>query len=339
MTDIMLTLNHPWSIYLREPISSYTKYKIYYAELLRLLNFTQKLNTNIQNLGENQIQLTNFIIGTPMEDALHKKNCSNVYIFQWQQLFPYHITKFINYYTKLKKDIIVEIVVISPDDIFMDDNYKEPLFMTYCVDYKFEKVKNREYVYSGENLTIKINIFTCPFPQLEQNKTYIMQSNRLIKVIGTYDLDCFAPSPDDIIFIEIFYEQLEAIASNPLSNMIINSYVTFRNVREYDNYGLFKSLLQLANKHKLIATEWRFSEDNHFTRIVSKINFTIDYLKYAVSYVNPDNYALTMEKYEKISPLKIKKNLSDIATGKLTLCILIKFPYNKLVLRKITYIH
>lgn len=308
MTDSTLKLNHPWSIYLREPISSYTKYSIYHSELLRLLDFLKNLNTNIKNIKEDRVQLTNFIIGTPMEDALHKKNCSNIYMFQWQQLFPYHITKFINYYEKLNNDVNVNIIIISPDDIFMDENYKEPLFTSKSTDYKFTKVKNREYNYSKEKVTIKIDIFTCPFPQLEKNKLIIRKSDELIKKIATYELDSLAPSLDDIKFIEKFYENIESIASNPLSNMIINSYATFRNVREYDNYGLFTSLLELANKYKIIATEWNFSENNYFTKIISKIKLTADYIKYDVSYIDPYYSRFLIEKYEKISLLETKKN-------------------------------
>lgn len=337
MTDTLFKLNHPWSIYLREPISSYTKYSIYHSELLRLLDFIVNLNINIKNIKDNRVQLTNFIIGTPMEDALHKQNCSNIYMFQWQQLFPYHITKFINYHEKLNNYVNINIIIISPDDIFMDENYKEPLFTSQCMDYKFTKVKNREYNYSKEKLTIKIDIFTCPFPQLEKNKLTILKSDELIKKIALYQLDTLAPSLDDIKFIDNFYEHIESIASNPSSNMIINSYATFRNVREYDNYGLFKSLLELANKYKIIATEWSFSENNYFTKIMSTIKFTTDYIKYAVSYIDPCYSRSLIEKYEKISLFETKKNSADIAMGKIVVCILIKFPYNKLVLRKIKY--
>jgi hypothetical protein len=355
MTDTTFKLNHPWTIYLREPLSSYTRYSIYHAELLRLLNFVQDLSTDIAHLKENQsekvldctssctrekVQLTNFIIGTPMEDALHKKNCSHIYMDQWQQLFPYHITKFINHYSKLDNDININVIIISPDDIFMDENYREPLFTTKCTDYTFTKIKNREYIYSEENLTIKIDIFTCPFPQLEKNAHLIHKSYELIKKTVTYELDSLAPTESDIDFIDCFYKSLELIASNPLSNMIINSWATFRNVREYDNFGLFKSLLELANKHKIIATEWGFSENNYFFKVLSSIKFTVDYIKYGVSYINPDFSPYLIEKYQKISPKEIaliKKDSFSVMAHKSVLCILIKFPYNKLVLRKIYY--
>ena len=98
-------------------------------------------------------------------------------------------------------------------------------------------------------------------------------------------------------------------------------------------------MLELANKHKIIATEWTFSENNYFSRIVSKIKFTVDHLKYLVSYVNPDYSGSPITNYEKISSTEIRKKLSDIAMGKMGICILIKFPYNKLVLRKIRYMY
>jgi hypothetical protein len=338
MTEMTLKLNHPWSIYYCEPISSYTKYDTYYKELERLLVHIENLSNRIKELGETDAQLTNFIIGTPMEDALQKKHCGKNYIYQWQQLFPYHITNFINHNMSLDKDISVNIIIISPDDIFMDENYREPLFMTECEDYEFIKFGNRDYVYIEKKLKIKIDIFTCPFPQLEKDKFVIEKSNELIKKVGNYQIENFAPSEDDKKFISNFYDYLEMIASNPLSNMIINSYAIFRNVREYDNYGLFSSLLELADKYKIIATEWTFSENNYFNKIVSKINFTVDYIKYFVSYINPEYSGYRIDKYQDISREEIKKRSSEIIMGKLVLCILIDFPYGNLLLKKIKYI-
>lgn len=338
MTEIMLKLNHPWSVYLREPISSYTNYNTYHKELVRLLEHIKNLSEEIKKLGENDAQLTNFIIGTPMEDALQKRNCQKRYIYQWQQLFPYHIANFINYNERLNKNINVNIIIISPDDIFMDENYKEPLFTTECVDYEFIKIKNREYIYFDQKVKIKIDIFTCPFPQLEKDKFIIEKSDELIRKVGNYQITSVGPTEDDKKFIDTFYEYLEMIASNPLSNMIINSYATFRNVREYDNYGLFKSLLELANKYKLIATEWGFSENNYFSKIVSRIKFTVDYIKYFVSYIDPEFSGYLIDKYEDISSDEIKKRNSEIIMGKLVLCILIDFPYGELTLKKIKYV-
>ena len=50
MSEVEYKLNHPWSIYFQEPISSYTKYSVYYIELLKLLDFFKNLTTFILNL-------------------------------------------------------------------------------------------------------------------------------------------------------------------------------------------------------------------------------------------------------------------------------------------------
>jgi hypothetical protein len=330
-------LNHPWSIYFQEPTSSYTKYDVYYGQTISLLQHLKKTDERIKKMSEDQVQLTNIIIGTPMEDALQKKKCSSAYIHQWQQLFPFHITKFMNYYMKLNKKISIDIIIVSPDEVFMDSTYMEPLFMTHCWDCNFKKVKNREYVHVESGVEIRINIFTCPFPQLEKNDYQILKTNLLIKEIEKFPLQTLAPSEQDAKFINKFYSCIESIASNPSSNLIINSYATFRNVREYDNYGLFKTLLEIANKYKIIATEWHFSETNYFTHIVSKINSTIDHMKYSVCYIDPFYSRHLIEKYEKISFDEIRKIMIDVAQGRIFLCMLIKFPYGEIVVRKIRY--
>ena len=348
MCDPVLQLNHPWKIYLREPLSSYTRYSTYHSELLRLLEFVNRLNTNIVDIKENQVQLTNFIIGTPMEDAFHrekeianqmKRIFSFPFLFQWQQLFPTHIKKFINHYSKFDNDININIIIISPDEIFMDENYKEPLFTTCSKCFDFTKIANREYIYSEDKLTIKIDIFTCPFPQLEKNMDIITRYNAFIQKIPDFELKSLAPTEFDIRFIDNFYEIIESIASNPASNMIINSHATFKNVSGYENYGLFPSLLELANKHQIIATEWNFLETNFLTRIISKVKFTVNYIKYELSYLDPDESIHMLTDYTKILSSDIKK-LNDvwIRSKMQKLCIIMKFPYNKLVMREINYL-
>lgn len=329
-------LNHPWTIYFQEPASAYTKYSIYYIELERLLKFFINFNKTAKIDDEN-VQLTNIIIGTPMEMAIHKSYCEQYYEFQWQQLFPKHIFDFINHYKKMKSDIKinVNIIIISPDEIFMDSEYYEPLFVKKCKDYKFEKIQNREYIYNKENLTIKVDIFTCPFPQLEKRVGLIKKYNAFIsKCMPYFEINNFNVNESDIKFISDFYEQLEMIGDNPNTNLIINSFATFRNVRDYDNYGLFPSLLEFANKYKIIATEWNFEEKNFKFRIVSHINFTVNYLDYEASYIEPVYAPLIISDYVKITKNEIKEkiNKSDI-------CILIKFPYNRMVYKRIFIIN
>lgn len=326
------SLNHPWTIYEKEATSAYTKYDIYYSELHRLSNFVSELGFNITNLKENEYQLTNFIIGTPMEYGLIKKICSAYYIFQWQQLFPKHINDFIEQYSTTDNKVNINIVIISPDDIFMDECYNEPLFTSMCEDYHFEKIRNREYICTSGNTIIKVDIFTCPFPQLETRKDVIRRINQFVKndLCETLISD-YSPTENDIKFIDNFYFKMDAIASNALSNLIINSYATFRNVCGYENYGLFPSLLELANKYKIIATEWTFQEDNIKNRIVSRLKYTIDYINYFVSYVEPCYTTNLIREYCDIGVTELRRKDSN------KICILIKFPYYEMIYQKIIF--
>lgn len=340
MSDLF-KLNHPWKIYFAEPTSSYTEYEIYYGELIRLYNYMRSYDEYLKKLKENDVCMTILILGTPMEAAIWNKQCSEKYDFQWQQLFPKYIFDFIKHYKKLNNNININIIVVSPDNIFMDEYYREPLFTIKCEDYIFKKIKNRDYIHISNNLTIKIDIFTCPFPQLEINTKNIERYNNFIqKIIDDYKLKTFEPSEEDIKFINSFYEYFERICENKKANLIINSFAVFRNVREYDNYGLFPTLLEVANKHKIIATEWNFNESNIFLNIVSKINYLINYAYFKISYVELAYTSTIILDYLKINLEEIKKlktEYNDFRKLVNEICILIKVPYKKMVYKKIIY--
>jgi len=340
MTEVF-KLNHPWKIYFAEPTSSYTEYDIYYQELIRLYNYIKFYNYYLEKLKENDVCLTILILGTPMEAAIWNKQCSEIYDFQWQQLFPKYIFDFIKHYKKLNNNININIIVVSPDNIFMDEFYREPLFTIKCEDYSFNKIKNREYIHTSTNLIIKIDIFTCPFPQLETNTKNIYRFNNFIeKIIEDYKLKTFEPSEEDILYINSFYENFERICTNKSANLIINSFAVFRNVRDYDNYGLFPTLLEVANKHKIIATEWSFNENNIYVNIVSRINYLINYAYFKVSYVELGYTYRIISDYIKINLEeinKLKKEYNNFKKLVNEICIIIKVPYKKMVYKKIIY--
>ena len=105
-----------------------------------------------------------------------------------------------------------------------------------------------------------------------------------------------------------------------------------------DKQQLINKYLEIANKYKIIATEWSFSEKNFLTRIVSKINFTIDHIKYSLSYLDPDECNFMAIEYENISNNEIRniKDTWSFGTNP-QICIMINYPYNRLVLKKINY--
>jgi hypothetical protein len=327
-------LNHPWSIYFQEPVSSYTKYSKYYEELIRLPYFLKKIYEKKDELNEKNVQLTNFIIGTSMESALQNGHYLDTIKYQWQQLFPKHIYDFVKHYEKFDNDINVNIIIISPDDIFMDDSYCEPIFTKKCEKFKFVKIKNREYICINERVTIKIDIFSCPFPQLETRKNIIDKYNSFIEKNDIFEITNYTPTESDKKFINNFYSDIELIFAEPKFNVIINSYATFRNIRDYDNFGLFPDLLKLAIKYKIIATEWTFDERNFKYRILSNCKYTVDFLNFKVSYIDPLYSPGLISSYTKITREQIRKIKKEDKQVFEAICLLIKFPYGKIVYKK-----
>lgn len=333
-------LNHPWTIYHSEVMSSYIKYSVYYEELIRLREYFSQLVNEITHLTDDQVVLNNIIIGTPMECEIHKKQLNSKYFFQWQQLFPVYINDFLDMYETKGKYPIVNNIIISPDEIFMDLDYNEPVF-TRLSGFDFVKISNRKYQCINSSFTINVNIFTCPFPQLETRTAIIEKINTFVKLhLLEYPIKDFNPSASDIKFVNEFYSLIEILASNTMLNeqinLVICSYATFRNIRDYDNYGLFYSLLELANKYKIIATEWSFSESNYKLKIVSKIKPTVDYINYLISYIDPTYSGDFFTYYEDLTKEQLRElkkitNYYDLINF---VCIKISFPYNNLKYQK-----
>jgi hypothetical protein len=291
-----------------------------------------KMNELKDEINETKVQLTNFIIGTSMESALQKEFYLDTQDYQWQQLFPKHITDFIKYYKNFDNDINVNIIIISPEDIFMDDYYQEPLFTTKCKDFKFDKIKNREYICIYQQITIKINIFTCPFPQLETRTDIIDKYNFFIKTHKIYGIEDLTPSISDVNFINNFYSQIKLLFAEKKFNVIVNSYATFRNIRLYDNFGLFSTLLKLAIEYKIIATEWIFNEYNFKYRMLSCGSCKVNFINFGVSYIDPLYTPHLFLKYTKITKEEVKKIKNELNDKILDrICILLKFPYGKTI--------
>jgi hypothetical protein len=327
-------LNHPWFIYHNEQISGYTDYDIYRGELLRLMDQINRLTEELVGIDkDHSMNLVNIIVGTPMENALRKKDIGSSFRFQFQQLFPVHIKDFVEYaQTQDTSSINVHLIIISPDRIFMDSYYQEPIFIEENEDFSFEKIANRKYVHQKGNVKIVVDIFACPFPQLDTRLDIIRKNNLFLEKVPLIGIKNFEPSPDDVRYIRDFYSKLEIIVGLKSSHIIVNSYATFRNACGYQNYGLFPSLLTFCNTHEIIATEWTFSEHNFMSRIVSNIKMTANYIDYLVSYIDPiyTPYYI-LDDYEDIT-------LKEIKAQKLShphVCIKISFPYGNLDLKKI----
>lgn len=281
MSYTNLDLNHPWFIYPRAFMSEYNNYSHYKNESIKLLKFIDFLYDDISNNHLDKKVLIPFIIGSPMEDALYKSNTDSKNWFQYKQLYPNYINNFIQYNDNNNK--IIQIIIVSPDDIFGEDINKLPYFTTYC-PYNFVKISQNEYIYVELNIIIRVNIFNCMMPCVESRKKITKKYNDLInnnlnfkEISSIFKITSYDQTMDDIKFIDYFYcsiEKLFGLVSNTNLEIIINSWVCFKNLDGFaEKYNMFPKILELANKFNIMATEWEFVDELFLTKIVSKYKF------------------------------------------------------------------
>lgn len=266
-------LNHPWFIYPNAFMSEYNNYDLYRSETKRLNKFIIELSNQINlYLSKNIKSLISIQLGSPMEDLLVNFRTKYLNFFQYQQLCPNYINNFANLPVEKK---FIQIIIISPDKIFENSNYV-PLFIK-LFSHKFEKINNWEYIFEksnfnqNQNQIIKVNIFNCPFPHLENRTNIIEKYNNAIKMLipNPYQIENFESEPNDINFLNNFYLNINNLFKNDIP-IIINSWVSFKNLYGiHENFNMFNKLLILANENNIIATEWDFNEDCFFCKIIS----------------------------------------------------------------------
>ena len=288
-------LNHPFFIYPRGFMSEYNEYSLYRQEVTRLYEFIENLKLN-DKCEYKEIKIS-FIIGSPMEYSLAKSHTTFDNIFQYSQLFPNYINNFISC-NKHKK--FIQIIIVSPDNIFSHETNHEPFFTLYS-SYDFLNTNFNEYTYSDELGQIKVNIFNCPMPCVETRTSLVLKYQQMINKLNfnTFDIKTYEQNDADINFINTFYSSLEKLFCKSMSNqdqehetktnikIIINSWVSFKNLCGYSNYKMFPNLLKLANKYNILATEWDFIDNFGFAKIVSNYgdidrnkNFNSCYINY-----------------------------------------------------------
>lgn len=276
-----MELNHPFFIYPREPFSPYKDYILYRKEIIRLHEFIDNFNTSLKNSSFDDTEiLLNMILGSSMEDSILNSYTPESNIFQSSQLFPQHIKNFINKECK-KKNKLVQIIIISPDRFFQNENYF-PTFTNF-IAINFNKINLYEFEakLSGIQIQIqiKINIFNCPFPSHEiRNDLILRYNNVFIDFLKKPEnnINTFSQTIEDKIFIDTFYKSVELLLStnnyfqNDLS-IIINSWVSFKNLDGFsENYSMFPKLLELSDKYNIITTEWDFVDELIYCKIISK---------------------------------------------------------------------
>lgn len=268
-------LNHPFFIYPRGFMSEYNEYSLYRQEVSRLNEFIGNLTDELNEKYSSKDILIPFIIGSPMEDALAKSHTVIDNIFQYCQLFPNYINNFISH-NKNKK--FIQIIIVSPDNIFSSNTNHTPYFTLYS-EYDFLNTNLNEYTYLDEFVEIKVNIFNCPMPCIETRTRLVLKYQQMIDELNfnPYGINTYEQNQSDINFINSFYSSLDKLFSKSMFvseigtniKIIINSWVSFKNLDGYSNYGMFPNLLKLANKYNIIATEWDFIDKLTYTKIVS----------------------------------------------------------------------
>lgn len=251
-------LHHPYYIYHQEITSNYRNYEMYNNELVRLSEY-------LDNVKIDRRTLINIVIGTPMEDMNYRGKLSNKQ--QYTQILGKYIYDYMEYVYEKSEDSEIEIIVISPDDIFRDEY--ELMFMSQ--EYiKFVKIDNKkyEYEYKGEGIRIvvRINIFNCPMPHRETRESVIIKYNEISRKLGLeYD---FRQTEEDEEYIRKFYEKIERMMKDS-KYMIISSYAVFNNLERTTPYMMFKEMMDLGIKYDKILLEWIWNEENMFSKLIS----------------------------------------------------------------------
>lgn len=274
-------LNHPFFIYPRGFMSEYNEYSLYRQEVLRLYEFIGNLTDELDKKYSSKDILIPFIIGSPMEDSLAKSHTAIENIFQYSQLFPNYINNFISHNENKK---FIQIIIVSPDNIFSSNTNHTPYFTLYS-PYDFLNTGFNEYTYFDKFVEIKVNIFNCPMPCIETRTSLVLKYQLMINELNLnpFGINTYEQNQTDINFINSFYSCIDKLFEKSTYEsgtgtrtrigtnikIIINSWVSFKNLEGHQNYKMFPTLLKLANKYNIIATEWDFIDNLIFTKIVS----------------------------------------------------------------------
>lgn len=124
----------------------------------------------------------------------------------------------------------------------------------------YNKINNQcyEYINNNNNITININflIVLCHklkiTKKIQMNNTFILKSN-----FNYYEIEKFNQMNEDILFINLFYNELEQIISfNNYENnfIIVQNFATFRNMYVSSEF-LFQKFIDLMVSNCIIFFE------------------------------------------------------------------------------------
>jgi hypothetical protein len=299
-------MNYPFPIYPGSLASGYTSFNKYKEEVIRLYEHLNYLKEKISESENNNIaNLVLMNIGSSGEELIYFFEKNNEITehdkesYQWRQIHPLIIDKFIRNF-KNKKKINIYVTVITPDNYLCDDDYylcfaRRQIVIDDDIEITYTKNNNKNYSYINQefNLNITINFFNCFVPNIESNTALIKRSNNLLENIkhNHYEINTFLCSSEDIDFVNDFYYRFnEVIKLNDYVNnfVIVHNFATFRNLC-LDSKKMFDRLFKLCIENKIMFCEWTNNKGNIHTRniiniIINGINFYSKSIKYGESY-------------------------------------------------------
>lgn len=249
-----IIVNFPFYTYPNIAISQYCDFAIYRENV-------QKLYDYIKSYDPKPNTFFHLIIGSAMEEHICRFKSTNYiepYDYQWRQLFPFWLDRIIK-----NTNTIVEIIIVSPDEQFCNNDYQLE-FIKHTND-SYEWYINDNVIRSKKFKNIVITIFGTFFPHIcDRNRDFINFYKKQNKDFLNDVISNIRQTNDDIHFINNFYYGLTKLFDKIIDmNGFISccSYAVFNSTlySHINKYTMFKELLNIIKKYpnkKIMCTEW-----------------------------------------------------------------------------------
>ena len=270
-----IQLSYPYFLYPGFPFHGYRNIFQYNINIIKLKNYIDSLINEI-----NEPIILHFSFGAIMEEYLSEYN-DNEYIYQWRQLFPYHLENCLKKFNNIKMIHII----ISPNKTFeFGPFYKSPLFVNLSditfIDDNMGTIHTSEY-----NFTTKIFNTMMPSKDINNNK-FINEINKQ-NLLFDFNINDYKQIEIDINFINDFYQSLNNLINkvNTYRGCVTGfSYAVFNtsnNRSSFNNYNLFREIISVFNNNSTLLCEWDFNNFNsnymiyNYTKILYLDNISI----------------------------------------------------------------
>lgn len=251
-----MSLNFPYFIYPGYPFSGYFDTDEYNKNIKNVLTLFKELNLSI-----NKKILLHLTIGACMEEYLNicKTDEINMYAFQWEQLFPYHLRE------HAKNGGKVINIIISPTNSFNENNWINPTFVKNTLEFDWEInqncIKSQKY---------DVTIFICYSMMPSVDELNCQKYELLLNKFETY-APLIIQTTNDIVFVNEFYEELQNLVNKIITYggiFTCYSFAVFENKTKkskFNNFAMFKEIKNMFNNNSsnLFLGEWIYMNDSH----------------------------------------------------------------------------